>query len=374
MLNKKQYMNIGLLFYVIVALSACKKSASGNSNSTTPDVDTTSLQNAAPFLIGAAINPTFITTNLAYKQVVVQQMGSVTPENAMKFGATEPNQGDFEFGDGDKIAAFAKSYNKRLHGHNLCWYTGNPAWLNNFSGDSAAWDNLLKTHITTVVTHYKGQAASWDVVNEAFQDNNSGEYRNLQTDPSNDDGCIWYRHIGKDYIAHAFQYAHDADPGAILFYNDYDQEKFTNKLQGILNMVAELKSKNIPIGGLGLQMHIDISTNNDSIAAAIKACAATGLKVHIAELDICVNLNWSASTVYTADLQKQQADKYAFVVQQYKQLVPKDQQWGITMWNVSDADSWWNQAPLNRHDWPLLFDASYQKKTDYTSFLNALKN
>ncbi|WP_158559349.1 endo-1,4-beta-xylanase [Deminuibacter soli] len=362
-----------VFIYILFTALACKKDAVQN-DLLKPAAGGETLQSIAAIPIGASVNPGDLTGTFGYKKIVAQEMSSITAENVMKWGSLQPKQDDFEFADADKIAAFAQSYQKRLHGHNLCWYTGNPDWVNKFQGDAAAWDSLLKTHITTVVSHFKGQAASWDVVNEAFQDNNSGDYRNLQTEANNDDGCIWYRHIGKDYVAHAFQYAHAADPAAILFYNDYNQEKFTNKLKAILDMVADFKARNIPIGGLGLQMHIDISTSNDSIAAALKACAATGLKIHISELDICVNLTWDKTATYTADLQKKQADKYAFVVQQYLQLVPKEQQYGITMWNVGDGDSWWNQAPLLRHDWPLLFDSAYKRKPAYDAFAAALKN
>jgi endo-1,4-beta-xylanase len=137
-------------------------------------------------------------------------------------------------------------------------------------------------------------------------------------------------------------------------------------------MVADFKKRGIPINGIGIQMHITTATPNEGITNAFKQFAATGLQIHIAELDIRVNINKDTALTYTPALQKAQADKYAFVANQYKTLIPKGQQFGITTWNVGDDDSWIRHF-YNKADWPLLFDDSYAKKQVYYSFLTALK-
>jgi endo-1,4-beta-xylanase len=240
----------------------------------------------------------------------------------------------------------------------LNWYNSLPSWVTNFQGDSTAWESLLKTHIQTVVTHFKGKVTSWDVVNEAFDDN--GNIRN----------SIWVQKLGPDYISRCFQYAHEADPDALLFYNDYGNEYSAAKRTAIINMITSFKNRNIPIHGIGMQFHMTYTQTDANISAAITAAAATGLKVHISELDIRLNAN-KDQTAFTATLAAQQAARYKYVVQAYN-AIPASQKFGITTWNVSDADSWipaWQGAP----DWPLPFDANYLRKPAYKSIIEGAK-
>ncbi|MEJ7736683.1 MAG: endo-1,4-beta-xylanase [Chitinophagaceae bacterium] len=331
-----------------------------------------SLKGVAPFPVGASISPTLLQNNAAYKNVLTTEMNSITPENAMKFGGLHPQPGTYTFSAADVIVDFAQSQNKRLHGHTLVWHQSLPNWLVQFGGDSAAWEGVLKQHIQMVVGRYKGKLASWDVVNEAFQDN--GTLRLPDTDTSSrDNGSIWARKLGRDYIARAFRYAREADPALVLFYNDYGQEYSTAKTLAIKNMVTDFKTRGVPIDGIGLQMHININTSRSGIINAFTQLAGTGLKIHISELDISVNPKSDPAIIYSDSIQKAQGDLFAFVVQQYKMLVPKPQQYGITTWNVGDADSW-IRSNYKRKDWPLLFDDNYQKKPVYYDFLKALKN
>ena len=325
------------------------------------------LQSAAKFPIGAAVASALLAKNPVYRNVVEKQFNSLTTENALKWPAVHPAANSFDFRQGDVIVNYALAHHKRVHGHCLAWHRDLPNWLNNFEGDSVAWENLLKTHIATVVSHYKGKITSWDVVNEAITD--GGKFRNNGGKAG--ETSIWVQHLGTDYIARAFIYAHQADPNALLFYNDYGQEYSPAKLKAILNMVADFKRRGIPINGLGLQMHININTPKTGIINALSQYAATGLLVHIAELDICVNPKNDKAISYTDSLQTAQANMYSFVATQYKTLVPAAQQYGITCWNMSDADSWitlW----LKKNDWPLLFDKNYQPKRCFITFYNAL--
>ena len=373
---KMKNSKLFLVAVILLSSYACKKQNPTAITPTLPPVvtDTTTLKGVATFKIGAAIDVYRLQTDPLYKNTLLYQQSSITIENAVKWTTVHPSQNSFNFSGGDYITDFCMANNKRLHGHCLIWYTANPDWLNKFTGDSLAWENLFKTHIQTVVAHYKGKATSWDVVNEAFHDED-GTLRVQDIKPGDnfDDGCIWARHIGVDYIARAFLYAHEKDPDALLFYNEYGQEWSDAKTTSIINMVNDFKARGIPISGLGLQMHIDINASNDGIVKAIQKLAATGLLIHISELDVSVNPSNNQALTFSTDLQKKQADKYAFLATQYKTLVPKAQQYGITTWNVGDKDSW-IRTYIKHNDWPLLFDDNYARKTCYFSFRDAVKN
>jgi endo-1,4-beta-xylanase len=348
---------------LLVAVS-CKKKISP-----TP-VASATLQSTAPFPIGAAVNSSDLKNKFLYQGVLMTEFNSVTSDYELKFNWIEPQQGVFNYADGDYIVAFAAQHHMRVHAHNFIWHQALPDWVLNFQGDSLAWENLFKTHIETEAAHYKGQVASWDVVNEAIRDDD-GTLRNQDVSPG--DGSIWRRHLGPDYIARAFQYAHEADPRAVLFYNDYGQEWNGPKLDSIIALVTRLKTRGIPIDGIGMQMHIDINTNNDGITTALKRLAATGLKVHVSELDISVNPYNDPNLVFTSTLQITQAAEYQFIAETYRATVPAVQQYGITTWEFSDADSWIPRF-YQKKDWPLLFDQDYKKKAAYYGYLKGLKD
>ncbi|MBS1567129.1 MAG: endo-1,4-beta-xylanase [Bacteroidetes bacterium] len=342
----------GMLSLLLAA--ACSK----DKTTTTPQPVTpadTSLQKMMPFPFGAAVNVSLLKNRPAYLQVVTKEYNSLTPEVAMKIAALHPSQNTYSWTDADWLVDYAVQNKKRVHGHTLVWHQSLPSWVTGFQGDSAAWEDLLKTHIQTVVAHFKGKVGSWDVVNEAFEDD--GTMRK----------SVWYTHLGPDFIARCFQYAHAADPAALLFYNDYGHEYSVAKRTAIINMVTDLKNRGIPIHGIGLQMHTRYNMSTSNIAAAINAAAATGLKVHIAELDIALNPNNDLSLVLTPALLAQQAQQYKFVVQTYH-AIPAAQQFGITTWNVGDLDSW-IPATYKRPDWPLPFDSNYGRKQAYYGIL-----
>ena len=309
--------------------------------------------------MGASLNVNLMRNNTKYNAVVTKEFNSITAENAMKMGALQPSRGNFFWTDADYLVSYAQSNNKRIHGHTLNWHISLPGWVTNFVGDSTAWENMLKTHIQTVVTHFKGKVVSWDVVNEVFNDD--GTVRNT----------IWVQKLGFDYVARCFQYANQADPNAILFYNDYGHEYSAAKRTAIINFINGLKSRGIPIHGIGLQFHTTYTQSDANISAAITAAASTGLKVHLSELDIRVNLNLVPGLAFTSAMADQQAAKYKYITQAYKSI-PASQQFGITTWNVGDADSWipsWQGAP----DWPLPFDANYQRKPAYRGIVEGGK-
>ncbi len=323
------------------------------------------LQSEAPFTVGAAIDPTRLRNDTAYRRVLSKEFDGITAENMLKMNNVHPAQNTYDWSRADYIVQFALDGKKRMHGHTFVWHQAIPGWVNNFVGDSAAWEGLLKDHILKVGGYYQGKVSSWDVVNEAFQSN--GSLRN-----TGEGGSIWRRNLGPDYVARCFQYARQADPKAVLFYNDFGQETSPAKLKAMLDMVTDFKKRNIPIDGIGLQMHINLNTPNEGIANAIRSSAQTGLKVHISELDVAINPGGSTSIEFTDELKERQRQKFFYVVKTYKELVPKAQQHGITTWNVGDADSWL-RSYYKRKDWPLPFDDAYQKKPAYYGFIEGLR-
>lgn len=310
--------------------------------------------------LGASMNPRLLQENEAYRHLATTEFNSVTAENHMKMMMIHPDANRFDFSKGDEILQFAKTNKKRMHGHTLVWHNQVPKWMNEFSGDAQAWEALLKNHVQEVAKHYQGQVSGWDVVNEAFLDD--GSLR-----PS-----IWAKNI-PDYIAKSFQWAHEADPNAILFYNDYGQDGKPQKMKAILDMVQDLQARHIPIHGLGLQMHINISSNNEEIQRVIQQSASTGLAIHFSELDIAVNPKNDSTFVYNETAKEAQKQKFKIVFDAYLGI-PKQQQYGITFWNIGDRDSWLRGYFKRPKEYPLLFDDAYARKPAYFYLTNTRKN
>src|SRR5688572_10616102 len=198
------------------------------------------------FSMGVAVSPRALKTDEA--GLILEQFSSMTAENAMKMGPIHPKENEYYWRDADSIVAFAKRNNLKLRGHTLCWHNQTPDWLFKDSGGKQVSKEVLlqrlKEHITTVVTRYKGSIYAWDVVNEAISDKKEDYLRN----------SIWYQVCGDEYITKAFQWAHEADPDALLFYNDYN-EIDPVKREKIIRLIKDLQAKGIPVHGIGLQAH-----------------------------------------------------------------------------------------------------------------------
>lgn len=321
--------------------------------------DTLSLKQALPFPVGAALKINLLRKNPTYRNLVAREFNSVTAENAMKFHALHPAEKVYRWSDADYFVRFAKSNNMRVHAQTLIWPKSTPKWVTEFQGDKAAWKRMYKMHIQTVVSHFKGQVAAWDVVNEAFDD--KGGYKK----------AIWLEKIGPEYIELAFQYAHEADPDALLFYNDYGQEHGGKKLRAILNMVSQFKRKGVPIHGLGMQMHVVLRMNIQNLQRNLTLAATTGLKIHMSELDISVRYKKPEEFKLDVNLAAAQGDLYKAIVRAFLTL-PERQQYGITLWGIGDRDSFWNSKSKSRtHDYPLLFDHFYKPKPAYYGMRDA---
>ncbi|WP_447009223.1 endo-1,4-beta-xylanase [Saccharothrix hoggarensis] len=276
-----------------------------------------------------------------YVGILNREFDMVTAENEMKMDATEPQQGQFSYGNADRIVNHARSRGMKVRGHALAWHSQQPGWMQNMSG--TALRNAMLNHVTQVATYYRGKIHSWDVVNEAFADGGTGARRdsNLQR-------------TGNDWIEAAFRAARAADPGAKLCYNDYNTDNWSHaKTQGVYRMVQDFKARGVPIDCVGFQAHFNSGNPVPSnYHTTLQNFANLGVDVQITELDI----EGSGST---------QAQQYQGVVQACLAVTRCT---GITVWGIRDSDSWRASGT------PLLFDSSGNKKAAYNSVLSALNN
>lgn len=230
-------------------------------------------------------------------------------------------------------------------------------------------DTALGNFITTIVNRYKAKVRAWDVVNELFADD--GNLRNNANTPSTAaDVLVWSNYLGRDYALKAFNYAKAADPTADLYINDYNLESQPVKLDSLIKMVAELKSKGAKIDGIGTQMHVGrTNISYSGIDAMMQKLAATGLKIRISELDVKA-VQGSAAKALTLELAAYQAVIYQYVAASYIKYIPPAQRAGITVWGVNDKNSWLYNAGT---EFPLLYDDNYYKKQAYAGFLKGLQ-
>lgn len=366
------------IFIVFYAIALPKKRASdstqlsGYADQKQAILQNEHLKDAASFPIGVGFDSRQLNDPEARK-IIASEFNCITTGSSIDWHNISPAPGKFVFGPADNLVAFAEKNGLTVIGHSLIWFKFTPDWLQNFQGDSAAWENLFKTHIQTIVSHFKGKIAAWDVVNEAFDEDGKHFttlfYKNINKHYEN----VWETHLGTGYVARAFIYAHEADPNAVLFYNDNQEERFPRRTQTIVNMVNEFKARHIPIGGVGLQMHTNINISEDGIASALRQLSKTGVQIRISELDVRLNPGSRVNDPDSLENARKQADLYRFIAHAYKTIVPKDQQrFGISFWCVTDGDSWINNP--RKVDAPLLFDEHYNKKPNYQAFIEGLKN
>lgn len=304
------------------------------------------------------------TAGETFREILLNDFNSITAENDMKMAEIFRGPDSYNFTKGNAIVAYAAESGIRVHGHALVWHSSVPGWLNNYSGTDEEFATLIENYIKTTVSHFAefkdedGNAvvASWDVLNEYF-------------DGSSARNSIFRQRMGDGYHKKLFQWAREADPNVKLFYNDYNIAGQPGKRNVILNMVADFQANDIPIDGIGMQMHLNHDWPTNDLPLAVEEIAGTGLLVHVSELDVKVNYN-DDITEFTEERAAQQADQYQRVAYYYTTLVPSSQQFGITFWGMRDEDSWLYNGGT---DWPLLYDNDYNPKPAYNSFIRGLK-
>ncbi|WP_078553856.1 endo-1,4-beta-xylanase [Bacillus alkalicellulosilyticus] len=310
------------------------------------------------FYIGAAVNERSMKDN---QELIKTHYNSLTSENDMKFGLLQPKEGIFTFDKADKLVAFADEHKMNLRGHTLVWHNQTSDWIfTNEDGTQVNRETLLqrmKTHIDTVLGRYQGRFYSWDVVNEAISDDEGVYLR-----PSK-----WLEIIGEDFIAKAFEYAHQADPNATLFYNDYNESN-PEKSKKIYRLVKSLLEQGVPIHGVGLQAHWNLyQPSMDDIKAAIELYASLGVQLQITEMDVSMFAHEDKRTDVvhpTEEMLELQAERYEQFFKLFREY--KDSISSVTFWGASDAYTWLNNFPVRgRKNWPFVFDKNDEPKKAY---------
>ncbi|HEX5482916.1 MAG TPA: endo-1,4-beta-xylanase [Terriglobia bacterium] len=314
-------------------------------------------------LVGAAVDPSLFSQP-DYAATLARQFSMVEPENVMKWSTIEPARGQFNFGPGDEVVAFAEAHHMKVRGHNLLWDVYNPAWLAQGHFTPQQLREIMKNHITAEVRHYRGKVFAWDVVNEAI-DSQGGMKHSIWYDKPG----IGMAGQGTAYVAQAFRWAHAADPDALLFYNDYDAEGLNAKSNAIYKMVKDFKRRGVPINGVGLQMHLMNLKVPASIAANISRLTALGLEVHITEMDVALPIDAQGKVANSADLGKQAQiyRKIATICAQHPACT------AFQTWGFTDKYSWIPHFTHEKKGDALLFDANYKPKPDYRAVLGAFR-
>jgi endo-1,4-beta-xylanase len=371
---------------LIIAAAGCGRTSAGTLALPSSQSETPALKDAfaGAFRVGAALNENqFTEMDTAGAALVKRQFNTTTPENVLKWEVVHPQPDSYSFTASDRYVDFGIRNGMFVVGHTLVWHSQTPRWVfQDAKGAPLSRDALIQRmhdHIATVVGRYKGRIKGWDVVNEAIEEDGT-----LRKSP-------WRNIIGDDYIELAFKFAHDADPAAELYYNDYSIEN-APKRNGAVALIRKLKAQGIPVAAMGLQGHDKMEwptvAQQDSTIAAF---AALGVKVNITELDVDVlppatrgntadvaaRAGSSAGTnPYAAGLpdsvQRALAKRYADlfgVFLKHRDVVDR-----VTFWGVADADSWLNNWPVRgRTSFPLLFDRRHHPKPAFDAVILAAR-
>jgi endo-1,4-beta-xylanase len=259
-------------------------------------------------------------TDSAYTAILGSEFDMITPGNGMKWYATEPQQGVFDWTNGDQIVDLARAHHQRVRAHTLVWHSQLPSWLTSGSWTADELRAVLKKHITTEVRHYRGKVYSWDVVNEAF--NEDGTYRET----------IWYKTLGPGYIADALRWAHQADPHAKLYLNDYNIEATGPKSDAYYELAKDLKAQGVPLDGIGFQAHLALQYGYPTtLEDNLRRFSRLGLDTALTEVDVRMQL--PATDAKRAE----QATWYRDLTEAclaVRRCV------GVTVWDYTDKYSW----------------------------------
>lgn len=335
------------------------------------------------FLVGAALNVRQSSgADTSSLKIVKRHFNSIVAENCMKSEKIQPREGEFFFDEADKFVNFGIENNMSIIGHCLIWHSQCPDWFfvddkgNNVSAEKLK--QRMKTHISTVVGRYKGKIKGWDVVNEAIVED--GSYRKSK----------FYEILGEEFIPLAFQYAHEADPDAELYYNDYGMN-VKGRRDGVVKLIRSLKAKGIRIDAVGMQGHMGMDYPDiNEFEESMLAFAAEGVKVMITEWDMSAlptarqSANISDTVAFRKSLNpypdalpdsvntawNRRMDEFFTIFEKHSDIVTR-----VTAWGVSDGDSWKNDFPVRgRKDYPLLFDRDYQPKKFVKDMIDEVEN
>ena len=342
---------------------------------------------ASGMLIGTAVRPAQLS-EAAYSSTLAREFNMLEPEDALKWEVVHPERESFDFSQADQIVDFAVRHDMKVRGHTLVWHRQNPKWLTEGKYTSAELSEILENHIKTVVGHYRGKVFAWDVVNEAFDELRARELRSTiwrdqpgialassfelraSSNPARPELAARGSQQSYAYIERCFRWAHEADPQALLFYNEAEAETMNPKSDAIYAMVRDFRARGVPIDGVGLQMHIaNLHADVASISANIKRFTDLGVHVQITEMDVALPVN-AGGNASAEDLQ-QQAEIYRQIA---TACLSHRGCTAIQTWGFTDKYSWIGSHSKHTQGAALLFDRNYRAKPAYEALREALEH
>ncbi len=357
---------------ILAIAGGVARAGTGNSNNA-PSDSLRSLAAPIGLRIGTAIIP-FDLDHADYAQIAADQFSSVTPGNEMKWETVEPTRGTYDWSGGDRLVQFARQHGQLVRGHTLVWHNQLPSWLTQGVSNGTISDtelrNLLRKHIIDEVSHFKGKIWQWDVANEFFA--NAWDPNPLPDGINGDD--FWVQHLGEGILADAFRWAHQADPHALLFYNDYNiggEDGDNKKADAVYAWVNKMLAQGVPIDGIGNQGHLDTQYGFPTMLQAdLQRYAGLGLKVAITEADVRTFVDGPNTQVPTQPLEFPAHTQYYDGM--LKACLMVRSCISFTVWGFGDADSW---VPgfFTGEGYAGIYDVNLQPKAAYSTLQDDLK-
>jgi endo-1,4-beta-xylanase len=357
---------------ILAIAGGVARADSGHSNNG-PSDSLRSLAAPIGLRIGTAIIP-FDLDHPDYAQIAADQFSSVTPGNEMKWETVEPTRGTYDWSGGDRLVRFAQQHGQLVRGHTLVWHNQLPSWLTQGVGDgtisNAELRDLLRKHIVDEVSHFRGKIWQWDVANEFFA--NAWDPNPLPDGINGDD--FWVQHLGEGILADAFRWAHQADPHALLFYNDFNiggEDGDNKKADAAYNWVKKMLAQGVPIDGIGNQGHLDTQYGFPTMLQAdLQRYADLGLKVAITEADVRTFVDGPDTQVPTQALEFPAHTQYYDAM--LKACLMVRSCISFTVWGFGDADSW---VPgfFTGEGYAGIYDVNLQPKAAYFTMQDDLE-
>ena len=337
-----------------LALAACQRRADAEP----APASLPPLRSLAAFPVGTCVQAAQLD-DPALAALIAREASQLTAEWEMKMEYIVRDDGSFRFDAPDRIAAFARAHGQRLFGHTLVWYAQKPPGFVRLDEGRASFAGAYRNYILAVVGRYRGQASGWDVVNEAVAEDGEG-WRD----------SLWAQRLGKlDHMVLAYRHAHEADPAAPLFLNDYNLESNPKKRATYLRLAETLLKAGAPLSGLGTQTHIAADLSPGALTTAIRDLAGLGLPIHVSEMDVSITRTRGLFKD-PAELRTRQARLYAEAAEAFSAL-PAHQRFAFTHWGLRDRDSWLRRE--NAADTPLLFDDAGRPKPAAAAWARGLR-
>ena len=307
-------------------------------------------------LLGTAFSSKGFRRDPTYVEVLAREFNCLVAENSMKLNGIQRVRGEFDFTAPDAMMAFAATHDMKVRAVPLVWHDALPPWAKDKTFPRQEALDILRDHIFAVMRHFRGRVCAWDVLNEGLNDKGPGL---RQEGP-------WFHSIGADYVEQIYHLAHEADPDAVLFYNDFDMDGMSEKADRCYVWIKELLARGVPIHGLGLQYHVRVDKHPSvaDVTRNIRRFNDLGLSVHITELDV-----WLPAKA-TAEHLEQQAAVYRGV---FETALAARNCPAVMLWGFTDRYSWVPETTGGSYDHALIFDRDYHPKPAYAAIAAALR-